>query len=153
MKNAKYVNTIKRDMVIIGCHWRWDVATKSRVVEYILTNGIDAKEGSIKNKYEDIAKEFNVSCSSIHNWVKQYRYTYNTTQKTSRGTVIYSPLIVKRGEEPATLKTLGKLHKKLAKLRRSVEHAPGATVDTETIRNTVQPVQEELSEASVKSEK
>ena len=153
MNNIKYASTIKRDMVIIGCHWRWDVATKSRVVEYILANGIDAREGSIKSKYEGIAKEFDVSWNSVYNWVKQYRYTYDTTKKTSRGTVIYSPLIVKRGEETVTLKALRKLHKKLAKLRRAVEHAPGATVDAETIRKTVQPVQEELSEASIKSEK
>jgi len=99
MKNVKYANRLKRTMVIIGCHTRWDVATKATVVEYILTNGIE-----------------------------------------------------KNGDENKVLKVLNRLHRKLAKLRRVVEHAPDATVDAETLRSTLQSVQEELSEASIKSE-
>jgi len=152
MKNVKYANKLKRTMVIIGCHTRWDVATKATVVEYILTNGIDAKNGSLKDKYKDIAAEYNVNFQSIHNWVKQYRYTYATAKKAPKGSVVYSPLIVKNGDENRVLKTLNKLHSKLAKLRKVVEHAPGATVDAETLRSVLQSVQEELSEASIKSE-
>jgi len=152
MKNVKYANRLKRTMVIIGCHTRWDVATKATVVEYILTNGIDAKSGSLRDKYKDIAEEYNVRFNTIHNWVKQYRYTYAIAKKAPKGSVIYSPLIVKNGDENKVLKVLNRLHRKLAKLRRVVEHAPNATVDAETLRSTLQSVQEELSEASIKSE-
>lgn len=144
--------TLKKDMVIVGCHWRWDVATKARVVEYIISNGIDAQAGPQKDKYTAIAKQLNVSWQSVMNWVKQYRYTYATAQKAPRGTVVYSPLVIARGSEKKVTKTLAKLHKELAKLRKQVEHAPGATVDVDTVRNIVQSVQDDLSDSSTKSE-
>ena len=150
----KYVgfNKIKKDAVIVGCHWRWDVATKARVVEYIITHGIDAKEGSMKSKYENIAELLNVNWQSIVNWVRQYRYTYKEAKKAPRGTIIYSPIIIKRGKESKAFKKIRELHVELYKLRKAVEHAPKATIDVDSLRDFLKPIQEELTETSIKSE-
>jgi len=143
---------LNKTMVVIGCHWRWDIATKAELVEHIIQNGIHMQEGTIKDRFEVFAKEYDVSMQSINNWVKQYQFVYRAAKKAPKGTIIFSPLTVKNGQEKTTQKALKKLHKQLAKLRKSVEEAPLATESAETVRNTMKAIQEELSEASIKSE-
>jgi len=89
------MKNLEKTMVVIGCHWRWDVATKARLVEYIIKNGIHMQEGTIKDRYEAIAEEYSVNIQSIHNWVKQYQFVYKAVKKAPKGTIIFSPLTVK----------------------------------------------------------
>jgi len=148
----KTFKELEKTMVIVGCHWRYDVATKARIVAHIVKNGIHTGEGTLKDRFEGIAEEFNVNWQSVHNWVKQYQYTYKAAMTSPKGSLIFSPLTVKNGKEKVTRRKLKELHKELAKLRKAVEEAPLATESADVVRNTMKSIQEELSEASVKSE-
>jgi len=153
----KYTNsTVKVSLdptlVLVGCHTRWDVGTKSRVVKKILETTYPAK-ATTKEKYEAIAAEYNVTYQTIHNWVKDFGHTCTTTQFALDGTLVWSPTVIQGKEKIAnTVLELKKIQKALNKLYENVETAPYSTRSAKEERNKRTSVQQELSDAAIKKD-
>lgn len=133
------MKTIKRTAVIVGCSVRWDVATKSRVVEAILSQTYQNQE-ALNTEINLMAKEFKVSPPTIKAWLNKFQFMYTKTKKCSPGTLQISPgVIAKKSDAEKLRKKTNNYKKELAKFLTTIETAPNSTESATNTRNATKP--------------
>lgn len=151
--DATVTVSTERTLVAVGCHTRWDVGTKARVVKQILETDYPA-DATYKERYEIIAKQYNVTYQTIHNWVKDYGDICTTAQYALDGTLILSPTVI-QGETNIsnTLIGLRKIRAKVNKLLEGVETAPYIVgKSAKEAKRGKTSVQQQAADISIKSD-
>ena len=145
------VSTVKT-LVAVGCHTRWDVGTKSRVVKQILETEFPEK-ATYKERYSEIAAEYNVNYMTIHNWVKDFSDTCTTTQYALDGTLLISPTVI-QGERKIknTFLELKKIKAQLHKLLNEVETVPYCNKSAQEVKRGKTSNQQEAADIAIKSD-
>ena len=127
MKNKIKVEvevSTSRTLTLVGCHTRWDVGTKSRLVKEILERSFSAGMTN-QEKYAEYAAEYNVTWQTIHNWVKFFGHICHVSQYALDGTLLISPTVVKGKKNIAnTFLRLKKIQSQLTELKDDVEISP-----------------------------
>ena len=139
-KNTTTVNvTVSTSpiLTIVGYHTRWDVGTKSRLVKHLIEN--PPAGNTPKEKYVAIATQYNVTYTTIHNWIKMYSHVCHVTQYALDGTLVISHTVVKgKSNQENTFLKLKALHKELRELQNMVEIAPYAGMPASKARRNTQ---------------
>ena len=127
-----------RTLTIVGCHTRWDVGTKSRLVKEILGRSFPPNMTN-EERYAEYAAEYGVTWQTIHNWVKFFGHICHVSQYALDGTLLISPTVVKGKKNIAnTFLQLRKLHAQLEELRDSVEVSPYTGMSAKQARRNTQ---------------
>ncbi len=135
MKKVTIEINNKPTAIPVGCHLRWDVATKCRLVETIAKTEFKNKEEK-RLQYEDWAEYYHISVTDIKRWEKTYAYTWKNFKYTMPGTIAISATFADDKKLiDKTFKTLADLRRQIFEAVAKIEKAPYSTQSASKTRN------------------
>jgi len=150
MKKVTIEINNKPTVVPVGCHLRWDVATKCRLVEIIVSTDFGTKEEK-RLQMEDWAKEYHVTVEAIKAWIRKYEFTYHNFKHALPGTYIVSATLIDNKKDiQNTFKQLKEYRRKIFEVVSAVEKAPYSTQSASKTRNRQKTNTQQLLDAVTK---